>query len=178
MKSYSKFPSACATVLLVVSCIAFAGLKKETQGSVVDAAGLLKVRTFCLDVSQITPAQAGSLKRFLAAASKPKGVFAKLNWTLVDSCNGADGVVTLTMVEHEQTAPAGEHVSNSDLVMQTSTMSSQLKIQTISQANMLIANRASGADLYHVTGAERENRVSALESPFLKLLNDLKALPQ
>jgi hypothetical protein len=162
---------------VLLSCVAIAGPKKEAQGEVADAAGLLKVHTFCLDESQFTSQQTGGLKRFLAAANKPKGVFAKLNWTLVEDCTSADAVVTLTMQEHEQTAPAGEHVSDSNLQMETPTMSSQLKLQTISQANMLIANRASGAALYRATGAERENRVSALESPFIKLLKDLKALP-
>jgi hypothetical protein len=176
MESYRKFLWACLPALLLLACVSFAGAKKEAQGEVADAAGLLKVRTFCLDVSELTPQQTGGLKRFIAAATKPKGVFAKLNWTLVNTCDSADAVVTLTMLEHEQNMPAGEHVGNSNLPMETSTMSSQLKVQTISQANMLIANRSSGTALYRSAGAERENRVSALESPFVKLLKDLKAL--
>jgi hypothetical protein len=177
MKSYAKSLWACLPALLLLSYVSFAGPKNEAQAQVADVAGLLKVRTFCLDVSQFTAPQTGGLKRFLAAANKPKGVLTKLGWTMVETCDSADAIVTLTMEEREENAPAGEHVGNSNLPIETSTMSSELKLQTISKANMLIANRASGAALYRATGAERDNRVSALESPFIKLVKDLKARP-
>ena len=174
MKSYAKSLWACLPALLLLSYVSFAGPKNEAQAQVADVAGLLKVRTFCLDVSQFTAPQTGGLKRFLAAANKPKGVLTKLGWTMVETCDSADAKVTLTMEEREENAPAGEHVGNSDLAIETPTM---LNLQTISKANMLIANRASGAALYRATGAERDNRVSALESPFIKLVKDLKARP-
>jgi hypothetical protein len=52
-----------------------------------------------------------------------------------------------------------------------------LKSKVVSQAKMSVADRASGTMLYRVDGAERDNEVSAFESPFIKLSKDVSALP-
>jgi len=166
---------ACVTTLLLLSCILFAGPKEETQGEVADAAGLLKVRTFCLDVSQFTPQQTGSLKRFVAEASKPKGVFAKLNWQLVDNCRSADATVQLVMLEHKETEAAGSGTVSAEGA--GGVMASNLRVQVLSQTNVRVSENVGAITLYHVNGAVRRDQVSALESPFTKLLKDLKALP-
>jgi len=175
MKSSRGCPLACVTSLLVLSCISFAGPKKESQGEVADAAGLLKVRTFCLDASQFTPQQTGALKRFVAEARKPKGIFAKLNWQLVDNCRSADATVQLVMLEHKETEAAGSGTVSAEGA--TGALVSNLRVQVLSQTNVRVSENARATTLYHANGAVRRDEVSALESPFTKLLKDLKDLP-
>ena len=177
MNSPLKDFSMYVLAVLLLSPVPLAGSGKKMQGQVADAGGLLKVHTFCFDLSDLTSQQAAGLKKFIAEASKPKGAFAKLNWQLRETCDNADAKVALSMEEREQTAPAGEHVGNSNIPLETPTMSSQMKLQVITRARMVVANRESGKPLYMGAGAERDNRVSALESLFTNLLKDLNALP-
>jgi hypothetical protein len=168
MKSLSAFLLA----VFLVACIAFAGQGKKTQGRVQDADGLLKVHTFCLDASALTPDQSASLEKFVAQASKPKGVFAKLNWHLMDSCSSADATVKLTMEDHQDTSPTGDSTVVGD-------MRTVMKLVMISQAKMFITNPASGKMLYQVNGGlANDDRLGAFASPFLKLLKDLRTLPK
>jgi len=168
MKSLSAF--LLAVFLLV--CISFAGQGKKTHERVEDADGLLKVHTFCLDASTLTPDQSADLVKFVAQASKPKGVFTKLNWQLMDSCSSVDATVKLTMDDRQETAPTGDNT----LVADTRTV---MKLVMISQAKMFITNQASGKMLYQVNGGlANDDRLGAFASPFSKLLKDLRTLPK
>jgi len=166
--------SAILLALFLLSCVSFARQGKKTEGKVTDAGALLKVHTFCLDTSELTPDQSGDLKRFLKDASKRKGLFANLNWERVESCSSADATVELTMREHQETVPAGNGATVA-MTGSSQDTSNLMKMSRVSQATMLITS-APGLTLYQVEGAERDNRVTALASPFLKLSKDLKTL--
>jgi len=156
--------------LCLLSCIAFAGQEKPTHEGVADAGGLLKIHTFCLDSSELTPHQSADLQKFAAQAAKPKGLFTKLHWQRVDSCSSADATVKLTMNEHERMAPAGDGSRLED-------KSAALTVETFSQARMLITDRASGKTLYQTDGKEyTDDRQAAFANTFAKLLKDLKTL--
>jgi hypothetical protein len=167
MKSLSAF--LLAVFLLV--CISFAGQGKKAHERVEDADGLRKVHTFCLDTSRLTPDQSTDLEKFVARASKPKGLFTKLNWQLMDSCSSVDATVNLTMDDRQETAPTGDNT-----IQDTRTM---MKLLMISQAKMFITDQASGKMLYQVTGGlADDDRLGAFASPFSKLLKDLRTLPK
>ncbi len=160
--------------LFLLSCLAIALPKKETQGQVADAVVLAKVHTVCLDTNSLTKRQLASLKRVVNHATKPNGVLAKLNWQLLDDCSSADAIVKLDMRDrHKESwdyahAPGGgEGISGTSMVTSV----------TVAQAKMLITNRASGKTLYQVDGKPRNDGESAFNSVFSKLLDDVKALP-
>jgi hypothetical protein len=144
---------------------------------VADAGGLLKVHTFCLDTNTLTTQQEDSLKKVLAGGSKSKGALTKLNWKLLDSCESADATVTMKMEEHEESVPTGDNGSvGGPPEARQNTI--RLKSKVVSQAKMSVADRASGTMLYRADGAERDNEVSAFESPFIKLSKDVTSLSQ
>ena len=159
--------------LLLSSCLAFAGPKKEPQGQVTDAGGLLKVHAVCLDTSTLTKPQLGLLKRVLNRAAKPNGVFSKLNWQLLEACGGADAIVKLDMRDRDKESWDDARVPTSP---GGGLGPSTVRSLTVAQAKMLITSRASGATLYQVDGKPRNDRESAFESVFSKLLSDVTAL--
>ncbi|MGA2078112.1 MAG: hypothetical protein ABSH52_31870 [Terriglobia bacterium] len=174
MNSQAKSLTLCLLSLFLLSCLAFAGPKKEAQGQVADAGGLLKVHTVCLDTDSLTKPQLGLLKRVVNRATKPKGVFGKLNWQLLDACDGADAIVKLDMQDRDKESWDDAHApSSSGVGLGVSTVTTL----TVAQAKMVITNRASGTTLYQVAGKPRNDGESAFESVFSKLLDDLKALP-
>ncbi len=165
-----KFRWELLLALYLLPCISFAGQEKPPHGDVADAGSLLKVHTFCLDTSQLTPDQLRDLQRFAAQAGKPKGVFTKLHWQRLDSCSSAEATVILTMEESERLGPAGDGTT-----LQNEAYA--LKTVRLQQAKMLITNRASGRTLYQAEGGEfTDDREGAFGSAFSKLLKDLKAL--
>jgi len=174
MNFHLKSLSACLPFLLL-SCVALANPKNEAHGKVANADSLLRVRTICLDTSALSTTQLGFLKRVIKQAIKPKGVFTKLNWQLHDNCNSADATVKLNMDEREKEswddahAPAG--AAGGAGGMSTVTM------HTFAQAKMIVTQTASGAVFYQVDGKPKNDRVSAFESVFSKLLTDVQGLP-
>ncbi len=170
-----KFRWEPLLALYLLPCISFAGQGKQTHGEVADADSLLKIHTFCLDSSQLTPHQLTDLQRFAAQAGKPKGVFTKLHWQRLDSCSSAEATVKLTMEESERLGPAGDGTNGTGGSLQN--MATALKTVKLQQAKMLITNRASGKTLYQAEGGEfTDDREGAFGSAFSKLLKDLKAL--
>jgi hypothetical protein len=160
--------------LFLLSCLAIAVPKKEPQGQVADAVGLAKVHTVCLDTNLLTKPQLALLKRVVNHATKPKGVFGKLNWQLLDACGSADAVVKLDMRDRDKESWDDWHApGGGEGISGISTVTSL----TIAQAKMLITNRASGKTLYQVEGKPRDDGEGAFDSVFSKLLDDVKALP-
>ena len=160
----------CFLALCLLPCPSFAGQVKPTHGDVTDADSLLKVHTFCLDSSQLTPQQSSALQGFTAQASKPKGVFTKLHWQRADSCSSAEATVKLTMDEYQGLGSSGDGTSLQNT-------SAALKAETHSRAKMFITDCASGKALYQVKGKEfTYDRQLAFEDTFSKLSKDLKTL--
>jgi hypothetical protein len=165
---------SCLLSLFLLSCLAFAGPKNDTQGQVADAGGLMRVHTVCLDTSALTKHQLGLLKRVVDRATKPNGALTKMKWQLLDACDSADAIVKLDMRDQDKQSWDDAHAPVSFGVgLGVSTVTSL----TVAQAKMLIANRASGTTLYQVEGKRRNDGESAFESVFSKLLSDFKALP-
>jgi hypothetical protein len=165
-----KFHWQSLLALYLLSCLAFAGQGKQTPGAVANADGLLKVHTFCLDTSQLTPKQLSNLREFAASADKPKGVFTKLHWQRLDACGSADAMVKVSMEETQGTAPFGD---SSNLQDKTQAM----KSVQIQRARIVVTNRASGMILYETESGEfTDDREGAYGGAFSRLLKDLKNL--
>ena len=173
MDSQAKSIWLCSLSFLLLSSLLFSSPKKETQGHVADAGGLLRVQSVCLDTTALTRSQLGLLKRVINRATKPNGVLAKLNWQLLDTCGSADAIVKLNMQEHDKESRDDSHrgVYGNDL------WDSTVRTQRLAQAEMLITNRASQKTLYLAAGKRRNNGEGAFERVFAKLLTDVNALP-
>jgi hypothetical protein len=156
--------------LYLLSSPSFAGQGKQPHGEVTDADGLLKVHTFCLDTSQLTPHQLSDLRTFTVSADKAKGVFAKLHWQHLEGCGTADATVKLSMEETERLGPAGDGTP----LQNTSGALIAVKLQ---RAKILVTNRASGKALYQAESGEfTDDREGAFGGAFSKLLKVLKTL--
>ncbi len=175
MNSQAKSLWLCFLSFLLLSSLLFSSPKKETQGHVADAGGLLRVHSVCLDTSALTKPQLSLLKRVINHATKPNGVLSKLNWQLQDACDSADAIVKLDMRDRDKESWDDAHAPASAGV--GSGISTVTSI-TIAQAELLVTNRASGKTLYQVEGKPRNDGESAFESVFSKLLGDVKALPR
>jgi len=81
------------------------------------------------------------------------------------------------VLDHEETEAAGDSSIASPDAAGVSISSNQ-RLQVLSQTNIRVSKNVPTTTLYRVSGAVRRDRVSALESPFTKLLKDFKALPQ
>ena len=158
-----KFHWQPLLALYLLPCLSFAGQGKQTHGEVADADSLRKVHTFCLDTSLLATQQLKEFSLFTAHAQKPKGVFSKLNWHLMDYCGDADATVLLTM---EETEHRGAYVAKSIG-----------KTEMLQRAKLIITSGASGKTLYQGEGGEyADDRQDAFGGAFSRLLKDLKAL--
>jgi hypothetical protein len=157
-----KFHWQPLLALYLLSSLAFAGQEKPAHGDVMDADSLRKVHTFCLDTSLLATQQLKEFSLFTAHAQKPKGVFSKLNWHLMDYCGDADATVLLTM---EETERRRFHVANSTEMP-----------QMLQRAKLIITSGASGKTLYQGDGGEYvDDREDAFGSAFSELLKHLKS---
>jgi|SRR5208282_879521 len=162
-----KFHWQPLVTLYLLSSIAFAGQEKPPHGDVADANSLRKVHTFCLDTSLLATQQLKEFSLFTAHAQKPKGVFSKLNWHLMDYCGDADATVLLTMKETPSSAPSGDGATQGILSGHTI---------WLQRAKILITRGASGKTLYQGEGGEfTDDRQGAFGSVFSKLLKELKS---
>jgi hypothetical protein len=164
-----KFLWQSLLALYLLSCLAFAGQEKPAHGDVMDADSLRKVRTFCLDTSLLTTQQLKEFSVFSAHAQKPKGVFGKLNWQLMDYCGDADATVLLTMEETERRRnQIGNYIDPHNIVP---------KADMVKRAKLLITSGASGKTLYQGDGGEFvDDRQDAFGSAFSEFLKELKSL--
>jgi hypothetical protein len=158
-----KFHWQPLLALYLLSSLAFAGQEKPAHGDVMDADSLRKVHTFCLDASLLATQQLKEFSLFTAHAQKPKGVFSKLNWQLMDYCGDADAAVLLMM---EETERRRFHVGNTTEIP-----------QMLQRAKLIITSGATGKTLYQGDGGEYvDDREDAFGSAFSELLKHLKSL--
>ena len=111
------------------------------------------------------------MRKFLHKQNTPKGVLGKLPWKLVDNCSQADAVVSSKFeTSFEVTQASG---------MATGAAITQSVPEATYTAHMSVTGRTSQKPLYTVTGESvTANRVRLINSPFSKLIHDLKILSQ
>jgi hypothetical protein len=164
-----KFHWQSLLALYLLSCLALAGQEKPAHGDVMDAGSLRKVHTFCLDKSLLFTPQLKEFSMFSAHAQKPKGVFSKLNWHLMDYCGDADATVLITMEETERPRNKVGNVIDPYNILP--------KADRVQRAKLLITSGTSGKTLYQGDGGEFiDDRQDAFGSAFSELLKELKSL--
>jgi len=158
-------------LVLALALLPELSFAKKPFGEVADPDALLKVQSYCIDMTKLGGAEVGDVKKFLEKQNQPKGVLGKLSWKLVENCTQADAVVNLKFETSAQVTPAGGSVLGTG----TAALNS-VPVDTYS-AQMAVMDRASQKLLYQVTGESvTQFRDRSINSPFSKLIRDLKTL--
>ena len=161
------------TLILVLTLASVSGTSfgKKTFGEVADPETLLKVQSYCVDMGKIESSAVPDVKKFFDRQNTLKGVLGKLSWKLVDNCSQADAVVSLKFESSFKVTPAGGSA------LGTGTAALNSVPEATYAAEMSVTDRASQKPLYHVKGESVTTfRDRSLNSPFSKLVHDLKAL--
>jgi hypothetical protein len=158
-------------LLLAVAPLPGLSFAKKPLGEVADADALLKVQSYCIDMTKLGAAEAGDVKKFIDKQNQPKGVLGKLSWKLVENCAQADAVVDLKFEASVRITPAGGSA------LGTGTAALNSVPEDTYTAQMLVTDRASQKPLYRVKGETVTSyRDRSISSPFSKLIRDLKTL--
>jgi hypothetical protein len=157
-------------ILVTLAGLSFA---KKPFGEVADPGALLKVQSYCVDMAKIETSAISDVKKFLDKQNTPKGVLGKLPWKLVDNCAQADALVSLNFENSVKVAPAGGSA------LGTGTAALNSVPEPTYTATMVVTERTSQKPLYKVVGESvTGNRVRSINSPFSKLIHDLKTIAQ
>jgi len=157
-------------ILVTLAGLSFA---KKPLGEVADPGALLKVQSYCVDMDKVEISAVPDVRKFLDKQNSPKGVLGKLPWKLVDNCAQADAVVSLKFENSFKVTPAGGSA------LGTGTAALNSVPEPTYTAFMLVTDRTSQKPLYKVTGESvTGNRMRSINSPFSKLIHDLKTLSQ
>jgi len=159
--------------ILILTLAPLPGLSfaKKPLGEAANPDELLRVQSYCIDTSKLWAAEAGDVRKFIEKQSPPKGLLGKLPWKLVENCAQADAVISLKFETSSRLRPAGGSA------LGTGTAALNSVPEATYSAKMSITDRASQKPLYQVEGeAVTTFRDRSLNSPFSKLIRDLKTL--
>lgn len=77
-------------VILACAAVPTAAAGAKLAGEVMDLRAIERVRTYCVDTSQLPGWEALDVRDLIWTESKPKGLLSKLPWTLVKDCDDSD----------------------------------------------------------------------------------------
>jgi hypothetical protein len=169
--------SFLVTVFLLALCgAAIPAHAKKTEGEVPDPAALSRVKTYCIDTSQMSPSEAADVQKFVGEQNSPKKLLGKLSWSLADNCSQVDAVITLkfepTSIMDSTGAPGAMQASTSS---SNAIPGSGVNAGANAYDTALTVSDRSGKLLYRVTGeAAPLHPERSLKSPFTMLVSDLK----
>jgi hypothetical protein len=91
-------------LFLSIIILPAAASAKKPRGKISNLAAFSKVRSYCVDASDLPSDEAYDLKRFISNESGPKKLLPKLPWLLASDCSeGAPGVIV--RIEFQQFSP-------------------------------------------------------------------------
>jgi hypothetical protein len=164
------------TLILTLCVVSSAAYAKKTEGEVPDPAALSRVKSYCIDTSQMNTSEAGDVQKFVEEQKTPKKLLGKLPWSLADNCTQADAVITLkfepTSIMDSSGAPGAMQASTSS---SNAIPGSGVNAGANAYDTALTVSDRSGKLLYRVTGeAAPLHPERSLKSPFSMLVSDLK----
>ncbi|MGA3323663.1 MAG: hypothetical protein ABSF45_04270 [Terriglobia bacterium] len=99
---------AFSALFLTVILLPTAASAKKPTGKISDVAAFSKIRSYCVDSSDLPSDEAYDLKGFVSTENKPKKLLSKLPWTLVSDCSQGAPDVVVTM-EFQKFAPVHDN---------------------------------------------------------------------
>jgi len=139
---------ALSALFLSVILVPAAAFAKKPTGKISDLAAFSKIRSYCVDSSDLPGDEAYDLKRFVSNENKPKKLLAQLPWKLVPNCSDGSFDVVVR-VEFERFAPIGNNAP------------AEGELSTI-RAYLRIFPNASSEALYEVEVAPSNNSMGAM----------------
>jgi hypothetical protein len=118
-------------------------------------AALARVKTFCLDTSNLEPGFASEVAAFVAKRGHSHGVLKQLPWTFTDRCAAADAVIRVYFTASEQSYP--EFAEGAGVAV------------------LLVYDRAYLTVLYRTEVPSHRNKTVVLRSLFSRLVKQAKA---
>jgi hypothetical protein len=113
-------------------------------------AALARVKTFCLDTSNLEPGFASEVAAFAAKRGHSHGVLKQMPWTFTDRCAAADAVIRIYFTGSEQLSYSGF-------------------AEAAGEAVLLVYDRASLTVLYRTEVRSRRNKTVVLSVHSLRL---------
>lgn len=156
-------------VILMATACAAASFAKDvkTLGQVPDPDALAKVKTYCIDPTKGSQADAATVQKFADDESAPKKTLSKLSWTLTEDCSKADAVMSFKFQLTQKVAYASDSASVA--------MAGNVPVDAY-VATMTVSDHA-GKLLYQVNGEATENTgYRSMVNSVQKLAKDLKKL--
>jgi hypothetical protein len=74
----------------LLAALPLAAKEKKPTGEIPDRAAFVKIRSYCIDSSQLPGDQAYSVRGFVETESKPKKLLTRLPWKLYRDCREAE----------------------------------------------------------------------------------------
>jgi len=187
----SEFVMKAGLLLLAISSL-LAASDKAPAGEIIDPQALAKVRSFCVDLRDLSGFDRHLVKDFLKAEGKPKHLLTKLPWKLVPECEegASDAVAKVEFVRvwsNRERAPevtVGQDVEKAHEVavaLQVVDASSQESLYRV-QAGPVMNTQGSGDAAGHLPTSDNTNPVleqrDALYHAFWALVDDVRQLPR
>ncbi len=187
----SEFVMKAGLLLLAISSL-LAASDKAPAGEIINPQALAKVRSFCVDLRDLSGFDRHLVKDFLKAEGKPKHLLTKLPWKLIPECEegASDAVAKVEFVrvwssrEEAPQVTVGQNVEKAHEVavaLQVVDASSQEPLYRV-QAGPVMNAQGPGDALGHLPTNDNTNAVleqrDALYHAFWCLVDDVRQVPR
>jgi hypothetical protein len=181
-----------AGLLLLAISTLLAASDKAPAGEIIDPPALAQVRSFCVDVRDLSGFDRHLVKDFLKAEGKPKHLLTKFPWKLVPECEqgASDAVAKVEFVrvwsnrEGVPEVTLGQNVEKAhevQVALQVVNASSQEPLYRV-QAGPVMNAQGPGDASGHFPTSDNTNPVleqrDALYHAFWSLVDDVRHLPR
>jgi hypothetical protein len=167
--------TSCCILLCLLLCVSVArgsAIKHKTCGELFDPAALRRVRTFCLDASNLEPGLASEVAAFVARESRPHNLLKHIPWMFTDQCADADAIVRVYFAQAEQHTRI-EQTSHNAL----GGVSYSNLVEPATEVVLLIYDRASLRVLYRTDGpTQKSDPVPLLKGLLSRLQKEIDEL--
>jgi hypothetical protein len=139
---------------------------KKTFGQVPDPNALLKIKSYCVDVSNQLPAEATEVLKLMAAGSRSGKALERLGWTRSKDCTQADAAISFDFDQN----PGVEYVNSTDVQLSgTTDVMYFLAILSISDRWGKLLYSVKGETVEYTPDRSMDNSIQKLERDLKKL---------
>jgi hypothetical protein len=166
--------SRCGLFCFLVFASFARGSTTEHQacGEPFDPAALRRVRTFCVDTSNLEPLVAADVAALVAKENRPHNLLKHMAWTLTDRCAEADAVIRVYFAPSEQHVRIEHTPENIGPALSYSNF-----VEPATEVVLWVYDRASLRVLYRTEVHSQKTKPAALlKDPFSRLVKETKEL--
>jgi hypothetical protein len=147
-------------------------IEHKTCGELFDPAALRRVKTFCVDTSNLEPGVASDVAAFVARESRPHNLLKRIPWTFTEQCADADAIIRVYFAQAELHTRIEQTSHNAVGGVPYSNL-----VEPETEVVLLIYDRASVRVLYRTDAhTQRANPVPLLKGPLSRLMKEVNEL--